>query len=61
MSKKNKKIEHNTKKIIPVGMNDAKISTDDRPIIGTNALTTCIGYFYIVKKKSCYRRSYSTR
>ena len=36
-------IEQNTKKFILVGMNDAKISTDDKPIIGTDALATCIG------------------
>lgn len=32
-----------TKKMILVGMNDAKISTVDKPIIGTHALATCIG------------------
>jgi hypothetical protein len=36
-------IEQNTKKFILVGMNDAKISTSDKPIIGTDALATCIG------------------
>lgn len=36
-------IEQNTKKFILVGMNDAKISTNNKPIIGTDALATCTG------------------
>ena len=32
-----------TKKFILVDMADAQISTDDKPIIGTQALVTCVG------------------
>lgn len=32
-----------TKKFIMVDMNDAMISTDDKHIIGTEALSTCVG------------------
>ena len=32
-----------TKKFILVGMDDTKISTKEKPIIGTQALATCIG------------------
>jgi len=38
----NKDIEM-TKKCILVGMDDAKISTEEKPIIGTHALATCMG------------------
>ena len=32
-----------TKKFIKVSMNDVQISTDDKPIIGTDSLATCTG------------------
>ena len=45
-------LEQNTKKFILVGMNDAKISTNDRPIIGTDALATCIGLLLYSEEKN---------
>lgn len=35
--------EEMTKKLILVGIEDAEISTEERPIIGTEALATCVG------------------
>lgn len=40
-----------TKKFILVDMNDAQISTEDRPIIGTQALATCIGVLLYNEEK----------
>ena len=40
-----------TKKMILVGMNDAKISTEDKPIIGTEALATCLGVLLYSEEK----------
>jgi len=40
-----------TKKFIMVGMNDAKISTEENPIIGTEALATCIGVLLYSEEK----------
>ena len=36
-------IEQNTQKFILVGMNDAKISSEERPVVGTQSLATCTG------------------
>ena len=43
--------EFMTKKMILVGMNEAKISTVDKPIIGTDALATCIGVLLYNEEK----------
>lgn len=40
-----------TKKFILVGMDDAEISTEDRPIIGTDALATCLGVLLYSEEK----------
>lgn len=40
-----------TEKFILVGMDDAKISTVDKPIIGTQALATCIGVLLYSEEK----------
>ena len=40
-----------TKKFILVGMNDAMISTEERTIIGTHALSTCIGVLLYDEEK----------
>jgi len=40
-----------TKKFILVNMNDAAISTEERPIIGTHALATCIGVLLYSEEK----------
>lgn len=40
-----------TKKMILVGMNDAKISTEEKPIIGTDALATCLGVLLYSEEK----------
>lgn len=40
-----------TKKFILVDMNDAQISTEERPIIGTHALATCIGVLLYSEEK----------
>ena len=40
-----------TKKFILVDMDDAQISTEDRPIIGTQALATCIGVLLYSEEK----------
>lgn len=40
-----------TKKFILVDMDDAQISTEDRPIIGTHALATCIGVLLYNEEK----------
>ena len=43
--------EFMTKKMILVGMNEAKISTLDKPIVGTDALATCIGVLLYNEEK----------
>jgi len=40
-----------TKKFILVGMDDAKISTEEKPIIGTHALATCVGILLYSEEK----------
>lgn len=40
-----------TKKFILVGINDAQISTEEKPIIGTQALATCIGVLLYNEEK----------
>ena len=44
-------LEQNTKRFILVGMNDAKISTSDKHIIGTDALATCVGLLLYSEEK----------
>ena len=41
-----------TKKFILVGMDEAKISTHEKPIIGTHALATCIGVLLYSEEKN---------
>ena len=43
--------ELNTQKMILVRMEDAKISTTEKPIIGTQALATCIGVLLYNEEK----------
>ena len=43
--------EELTKKFILVDMKDAKISTEDKPIIGTSSLATCIGVLLYSEQK----------
>lgn len=40
-----------TKEMIIVSMNDANITTEDRPIIGTYALATCLGVLLYSEEK----------
>ena len=40
-----------TKKFMLVDMGDAKISTDEKPIIGTQALATCLGVLLYSEEK----------
>ena len=40
-----------TKKFTMVGVNDARISTDEKPIVGTEALATCIGVLLYSEEK----------
>ena len=40
-----------TKKFILVNMDDAQISTEERPIIGTHALATCLGVLLYSEEK----------
>ncbi len=43
--------EENTKLFNLVNMNDADISTEEKPIIGTQALATCFGILLYERKK----------
>lgn len=45
------KLEELTKKFILVNMGEAKISTNDKPIIGTQALATCTGLLLYCKER----------
>lgn len=42
--------ENNTKKFINVDMDEVQISTDEKPIIGTEALATCVGVLLYSEK-----------
>lgn len=44
-------LENLTKKFILVNMDEAKISTSDKPIIGTHALATCTGLLLYCKER----------